>query len=304
MPPLLRECRHPILLVESDGVLNVSDATDDIRPILEATGHGIVRTTPGACCDGIDSGRELSAVVVNACDGDRNLDESLAWLDSGSALAVPVIVLHQADWDAEGCSRTLARAQHCFIKPVAPDSVLSTLKDVAPGDEQMSTNEAIAADIALPMDAIVSLRVRIRSITEARSLATFLSRACPEQEAAAIGLLELFINSIEHGNLGISYDEKSALLAKGAWLTEVEHRLHSPVFGNRASMVSFDRSNDGIPIEVQDQGDGFDPRPFLKQTNEFPTGTHGRGILLAKNCGFSSLKYQDGGRRAVVEIAH
>ena len=52
--------------------------------------------------------------------------------------------------------------------------------------------------------------------------------ACPDPEAVIIGLTELLVNAVEHGNLGITYEDKTALNAAGTWDTEVRRRLALP----------------------------------------------------------------------------
>ncbi len=145
-------------------------------------------------------------------------------------------------------------------------------------------------------------KFEIRTIDEARRLAAFLSSACPELGMAQIGLLELLVNSVEHGNLGITYDEKTELVANGEWLDEIERRLGSPQYAARRSTVAFEQDRAGLRISIQDEGDGFDPTPFMTDTDEFSFAAHGRGILLARKIGFSSLVYEDGGRRVVVTL--
>ena len=72
-----------------------------------------------------------------------------------------------------------------------------------------------------------------------------------------IGLFELLINAIEHGNLGLSHEEKAALLAHGQLDEERERRLALPEYAARYVTTTFRRYPDRIEIEIEDQGDGF-----------------------------------------------
>ena len=51
-----------------------------------------------------------------------------------------------------------------------------------------------------------------KTVAQAYDLAALISRACPKQEQQLNGLAELMVNAVEHGNLGISYQEKGQLL--------------------------------------------------------------------------------------------
>lgn len=152
----------------------------------------------------------------------------------------------------------------------------------------------------LVSDAVTTAQFHIRTLSEARELAKFISKMCPEPEIATIGLYELMINAIEHGNLGITYDQKSALLSEGHWRDEVERRLRDPLYGDRFCKISVERSAHAIRIEIQDEGDGFDPGPFLGSAVIQDYEAHGRGIRIARNCGYDSLVYEDDGRRVIV----
>jgi hypothetical protein len=50
----------------------------------------------------------------------------------------------------------------------------------------------------------------------------------PEPRSAVYGLNELLINAVEHGNLGITYDEKIKLVVEGRLESEIERRLALP----------------------------------------------------------------------------
>lgn len=147
-----------------------------------------------------------------------------------------------------------------------------------------------------------SARFSIRTICEARRLAGFLTSVCPQLSIASIGLMELLINSIEHGNLGIDFDAKTALLAAGGWTEEVDRRLALPEYRDRRIVVDFAQGPEGVRISIQDEGDGFDPSPYLNDEVAVTDHSHGRGIFLARHTGFASIEYQDGGRRVVVNL--
>jgi len=149
---------------------------------------------------------------------------------------------------------------------------------------------------------LASAQFCIRTICEARRLTEFLAAICPSLEIASIGLMELLINSIEHGNLGIDYETKTALLENGGWTEEIYRRMALPEFRDRRVVVDFAQDREGARISIQDEGDGFDPAPYLADAPAASDHSHGRGIFLACNTGFASIDYQDGGRRVVVTL--
>jgi CheY-like chemotaxis protein len=68
----------------------------------------------------------------------------------------------------------------------------------------------------------------IRSVDDARDLGAVLANCCPDPMNSVIGITELLVNAVEHGNLGITYEEKSTLNANGTWDEEVKRRLALP----------------------------------------------------------------------------
>lgn len=143
----------------------------------------------------------------------------------------------------------------------------------------------------------------LRTVHEARDLAALLARTAPDPSAAIVGLTELLLNAIEHGNLGITYDEKSALRTREAWHEEVSRRLAAPGNMHKRVTVQFERRANHLRFTIRDEGDGFDWRRFLKADPQRASDTHGRGIVVARALSFSSLEYNDLGNEAVATIA-
>lgn len=143
---------------------------------------------------------------------------------------------------------------------------------------------------------------RYRTLAEARALATLLANACPRPDTVAMGLSELMINAVEHGNLGITYAEKSALNEAGDWESEVERRLAQESFGQRQVEVAFAKENDEIRITITDEGEGFDWQSYLTLSPERAMDNHGRGIAMAGLLSFSRLEYRGRGNEVVAVI--
>ena len=113
-----------------------------------------------------------------------------------------------------------------------------------------------------------------------------------------VGLQELLVNAVEHGNLEISGAQKRDLLIAGTWREEVERRLADPAYAQRRVIVTFQRGARMIAFTIQDEGEGFDHEAFLKGPPA-GAGYRGRGITLARTLSFSSLTYMGSG--SVVE---
>lgn len=132
---------------------------------------------------------------------------------------------------------------------------------------------------------------RFKTIREAENLAYWIANASPAPKATIVGLFELFINAIEHGNLGIGYAEKSLLMENGTWWNEIHQRLELPEHSGKYVEVTFEKKGEQIKIRIKDQGRGFDFKKYLEMDENRVFDNHGRGIIMAKMMSFDELHY-------------
>ncbi len=106
-----------------------------------------------------------------------------------------------------------------------------------------------------------------------------------------MGLNELITNSIEHGNLEITSDEKIEAYKANKFRDLCEKRMLNPKFANRIITVDFHQKEDALVWKITDQGNGFNWQELLDPTDSTrllePTG---RGIFLTKYF-FDKIKY-------------
>ena len=141
-----------------------------------------------------------------------------------------------------------------------------------------------------------------KSLEDGRGLARLLANTCPDSERVVLGLTELVINAIEHGNLGITYKEKSNLNADGTWESEISGRLSSPIYKDKYATIEFTRSDNDISFVITDQGDGFDWQQYMEISPERAFDSHGRGIALANSVSFEQIEYQENGKKVCVTV--
>lgn len=116
-----------------------------------------------------------------------------------------------------------------------------------------------------------------------------------------MGLRELIVNAVEHGNLEIDFDQKSDLLAKGEWQDEIERRLATKELGDRIATVHLSRDDGAFTIQITDEGAGFDWQKHLDPDTAPKHMLHGRGMSLAMGAGFKSVQYCGTGNQVVIQ---
>ena len=141
-----------------------------------------------------------------------------------------------------------------------------------------------------------------RTLAEARDLALLLADASMNPGRTVTGYSELLINAVEHGNLGISYAEKSRLLSEGRWLEEVEARLINPDYSSRLVNVVLEKTDVACLVTITDQGEGFDWKAYVEFSPERVFDLNGRGIAMSKALSFDSLEYVGNGSSVVATV--
>ncbi len=139
---------------------------------------------------------------------------------------------------------------------------------------------------------------------EIESLIERIIPPSPQAGKIKLGLRELMINAIEHGNLGIHYEEKTKLLQSGQWKAEILRRLSLPQYQKRRAALRLSQEQSQLVVEVTDDGEGFAWQPYLECSKERLMHSHGRGIALAHQFCFDSLAYSPEGNSVRATIRH
>ncbi len=208
-------------------------------------------------------------------------------------------------------SRKIAGAVEAKYKPLL-DKVRShtELKDFDSSDlkpllEAYDQAAQMMADYSSGCAHLVSVRYRFRTLEECREVALQVAQICPEPEIVLLGVRELLVNAVEHGNLGVSYDDKSDLLDSGDWDAEIERRLKSAEYSAKRVNVAVKKLDDRIEILIKDDGDGFDWQKYEDIDPKRLLDKHGRGIALSRMMSFDELSYKGNGNtvKAVIKLS-
>ncbi|HPG58137.1 MAG TPA: response regulator [Candidatus Wallbacteria bacterium] len=101
-----------------------------------------------------------------------------------------------------------------------------------------------------------------------------------------LGLLEMLTNAIEHGNLEITYEEKTRALEQGVegWHNIFQTRAGAAPYMDRKVTIEFKMDKKQCEWIITDQGKGFDwtKVPDPNDPQNLLAASHGRGIILSK----------------------
>lgn len=216
---------------------------------------------------------------------------------------IPVIMQSSAASAAEIAEGVAAGAWYYLTKPYAPDDLLTMIRAALAEAHERGTAQYASRNRLAAIDLLTVAEFEFQTLQQAADLAISLASLCPDPSRASIGLSELLINAVEHGNLGIGYAEKSLMRRNDTWLGEVDSRLADPVLGARRASVVFSRGSDTLSFTITDQGDGFAWQQYLDFEPERAFDPNGRGIALARHTSGFSLDYRGRGNVVVASIS-
>lgn len=151
--------------------------------------------------------------------------------------------------------------------------------------------------------SLTEAHFKFQTVESVRQIAAFLSSLCPSPQVASLGLTELMLNAVEHGNLGVGYAEKSVLLTEDRLHDELARRLALPENSDKVAHIQFNQVGRDFVFVIQDEGLGFDWEPYLEMSMDRMMDMHGRGIAMSRSLSFSSIEYQGSGNRVVATIS-
>jgi DNA-binding response OmpR family regulator len=215
---------------------------------------------------------------------------------------IPVVfqtAMSQEDEILEGIE---AGAYYYLTKPYRREKLIAVVKAAVEEHIQYATLQQEAHQTMGALNLLTNGDFTIQHLGEVDNLAALLAKMCPEPDKVVLGLWELLINAVEHGNLGISYEDKSELLRKNIWRDEVDRLTRLPENSDLKVKIRFEKNIDEVIITIEDMGPGFDWKPYLDFSPDRVFDTHGRGIAIAGNYSFHSLEYIGKGNKVKAVI--
>ncbi|MBS3955383.1 MAG: response regulator [Methylomicrobium sp.] len=248
----------------------------------------------------LESGHKFHAILLDRMMAEMDGMEFLELIKGNDRYKhIPVIMQTAAATQDEIAEGIKAGVFYYLTKPFKKNVLLSilesALKDYSVYDDIKTKLEQVNAALT----CVVSCDFSLKSLEDVTSLSYFIANLYPDPEAVIMGLRELMINAVEHGNLGITYDEKSELNFKCAWAEEVQRRLSLPEYKDKYATASFKKMDDQIVFTLEDQGNGFEWERFMEMDPIRATDNHGRGIAMSNIMSFDQIEYIAPGNKVI-----
>lgn len=140
-------------------------------------------------------------------------------------------------------------------------------------------------------------RYTFQTLQQAQKLAVIIADQTNNPNENLV-ICELLNNAIEHGNLGISYEEKSDLIERDLFLEEIEKRIILPENIHKYAEVDIVKYTSEMVVTITDMGKGFNYKQYLTIDESRIFESHGRGIAIANS--ILKIKYFDIGNKVSV----
>lgn len=300
LPQIKPTERTTILAVDDDRI-----SMTILEQALETFGYTVVTARSGAEALSIldERGVAIDAVILDReMPGLSGMDVLARMKASPSLSSIPIIMLTGSGAASQIQEGIDAGVYYYLVKPANGPLLKSVIGAALRESHQLQelSYELTRHDIAAR--AIQNCRITVRTLEEAQDTARLLATCFPNPERVVVGLMELITNAVEHGNLGVGFEEKGRLIDSGQWKQEVNRRLALPNFKDMSVDVIYQHKEEGWLVQITDQGAGFDWRKFWNIDPARATANHGRGIARARIGAFDRLAYNEAGNQVTAMV--
>jgi CheY-like chemotaxis protein/anti-sigma regulatory factor (Ser/Thr protein kinase) len=290
-------------------ILAVDDEPFDLMLIeryLSRANYQVTRATTGAQAWRMlqDANQELpEAILLDRQMPEMNGIEFLEKFTADPRLhEIPVIMQTGLADPAQIAYGIACGARYYLAKPFTSELLVAMVQAVVRDYREMRGLRSAATQFDSVRQLLIAAQFELRTLDDARGLAAHIAQYFPRPSRVVSGIVEILVNAIEHGNLGLTYAEKSALLKTAAWEDEIERRLELPAYRDKRVRVDLRLLENGTALTVTDEGAGFDWRPFLEIQPERVFDLHGRGIAMSRLLSFDRVEYRGSGNEVELTV--
>lgn len=217
---------------------------------------------------------------------------------------LPVVMQTGASAPAQVQEGLSAGAYYYLTKPYEHDILLSILRAALEDRQERQSFQRTLEEHRDAMCCLDQGQFLVRTVEEASVVAPLVAMASPRPDLIAVGLSELLVNGVEHGNLGITYQEKQQMKLANTWQEEVKRRADLPGNQGKRVKLTLSRSPDQLTLVVADEGAGFDWQKYLEFDPARAFDPNGRGIAIAKALSFDTIEYLGCGNQVKATIRY
>ncbi len=157
------------------------------------------------------------------------------------------------------------------------------------------TSEKLSLDVGNYITMVGDIVERLTSV-----LRHFLESS--EVMMVKMGLNEMIVNAMEHGNLNITFDEKTRAQEEGRLFDFMKERRLLPEYRDKKVSIDYHIDESRAIYRITDMGSGFDYKKIMARVKDEVNQkelSHGRGILMTQTV-FNKVEYNNKGNQVLL----
>ncbi len=288
-----------ILVVDDDRI-----ALMTLEARLQSQGYTVITAISGkSACEIIEKEHKvIDAILLDRMMPEMDGLQVIEWLKKQQDLTkIPIIMQTGSDRPDQIKEGIDAGVFYYLTKPIAEEVLRSVVSSAVKESKQKKVLRSELSSHRSSFKLMNKAVFHVQTISEAENISCFVANCFPDPEAVLPGVAELIVNAVEHGNLSISYEEKTALLLSGGWREEVDKRAQLPENIKKRVEIDFVKEGNQYVIKISDQGRGFFWQKYMNADPSRALESHGRGITRV-NMIFSKLEYNKEGNQVLATI--
>lgn len=293
---------------EKRAILIVDDDVNNIEILkldLEDESYDILTG-----CDGVEGWevlqqhkKKIDVILLDRMMPNMDGMEFMAKLKADESVAHKRVIMQTAAAEKSQVAEGIKSGVYYYLtKPYNAEVMLSVVRAASSDYADYSSLQKELLQHKQKQYLVQESKFEIRTLEDARYLSTYLANYYPDGQRVVLGMSELLINAIEHGNLGVTYSDKSRLNSENRWEEEIRRRQELPENEDKKVLVHFRRNKSDITLTIIDDGEGFDWQHYMEIDPNRATHSHGRGIALSNMMSFDSIEYRGTGSEVVCKF--
>lgn len=289
--------KSPKLLAVDDEPFNI----DIMRRHLTKAGYDVIEAEDGvAALQRLEENLDIDVIVLDRMMPRMDGMEFIGVIKADARFKdIPVVMQTAAAMTKQVLEGIQAGVQYYLTKPYKQNMLISIVDSALRDAKNRNKLREEVKKGQLVFGLMKQSIFQFRTIDEASAIAFYIANCFPEPQQAAYGLNELLLNAVEHGNLGITYEEKTNLVLNGIWQNEIERRLNDEQYRYRLGSLAFAAEGNALVVRIKDEGNGFDWKKYIELSPERVTDPNGRGIATSRMVSFHSIEYIGAGNEVV-----
>jgi CheY-like chemotaxis protein len=293
--------QHPKLLLIDDGSSNI----DLLSQILHEQGYELQRTHQAQeAFELLNRDPDEYSAVISAFEASHQAGFNLVdQLKKSQTLCTLPIIMQTESPQGDALQKfdreTVPGVQYYLTTPLDKRFVINVVNTAIESQKRRHHIQSILSPENHLLRSMSVVRFNFSNLEDCQNISNLVAGAFPSPKTAVLGISELMINAIEHGNLGITYEEKTLLSNPREWTDEIEKRLLLAENKNKYATLDFRLNSEKVWVTITDQGEGFNHEQYQNFDLSRYLDCHGRGIAVARSIGFDDVEYLNDGRTVI-----